>query len=282
MNTTAANPSTPYQRVERAIHLLVESAPQLPRLEALAQAVNLSPFQFQREFSAWAGLSPLQFSRVLARSQLRERLAGGGALLDVALESGLSSVSRLHDLCVTLDAMTPAECRQEGAGVTIVYGAVDTPLGPALLGSTTRGLCHFQFCSGPSTAAVELLRADWPQATLVENPVASREMAARIFQGGAETPVRVLVRGTNFQVQVWRALLTIPRGQLRSYGHLAAAIGRPQAARAVGTAIGQNPVAVLIPCHRVIQKSGALGGYRWGLSRKAALLAAEAGDAKSA
>ncbi len=262
--------------------MLVDSAPRAPKLEELARAVSLSPFQFQREFAAWAGLSPMQFSRVLARGQLRERLAGDGALLDVALDSGLSSVSRLHDLCVTLDAMTPDECRRQGSGVEIRYAVVDTPLGPAMLAATARGVCHLQFCPPEASGALEQLRGDWPQATLIEDPAASNALAQQIFQGPSGTPIRVLVRGTNFQVQVWRALLTIPTGELRSYGHLAEHIGRPRAARAVGTAIGQNPVALLIPCHRVIQASGALGGYRWGLSRKAAVLAAEAGHAKSA
>ncbi len=278
----AADQSVAYQRVERAIQILVASAPRAPKLEELAQAVALSPFQFQREFSAWAGLSPAQFSRVLMRQQLRERLVGDGALLEVAEEGGLSSVSRLHDLCVTLDAMTPDECRRQGAGVEIRCGIVETPLGPAMLGATGRGVCHLQFLADTQAGAYEGLRSEWPLATCVEDPAASAELARRIFQGPAGTPIRVLVRGTNFQVQVWRALLSIPAGSLRSYGHLAAAIGKPRAARAVGTAIGQNPVALLIPCHRVIQASGALGGYRWGLARKAAALAAEASYAKTA
>ncbi len=281
MNATAVKHAAPFLRVERAIHLLVDSAPHAPALEELARSVGLSPFQFQREFAAWAGLTPLQFSRVLARAHLRERLAGDGALLDVAADSGLSSVSRLHDLCITLDAMTPAECRRGGAGVEVGYGQVDTPLGPAMLGFTARGLCHFQFCGDSAAVALAGLRAEWPRATLVENRSACAQMVARIFRGAPGAPIRLLVRGTNFQVQVWRALLTIPPGALRSYGQLAESIGRPQAARAVGTAVGHNPVALLIPCHRVIQNSGALGGYRWGLSRKAALLAAEAGYAKS-
>lgn len=282
MTASALNQPPPYQRVERAIQLLVDTAPRAPQLEELARAVSLSPFQFQREFAAWAGLSPAQFSRVLARRELRERLAGDGALLDVALDCGLSSVSRLHDLCVTLDAMTPDECRRQGAGVEIRYAVVETPLGPAMLAATERGVCHLQFCPSEPSAAIDLLRSEWPQATLIADAAASNELAQRIFQGPHGSPIRVLVRGTNFQVQVWQALLTIPAGELRSYGHLADAIGRPRAARAVGTAIGQNPVALLIPCHRVIQASGALGGYRWGVSRKAAVLAAEAGYAKSA
>lgn len=286
-----------YQRCEHAIALLLEQGPAAARLELLAQQVGCSPFQLQREFSAYTGLSPSQFARVLSREALRARLdaqgTAGGSLLALSEASGFSSVSRLHDLTVTLEALTPAQLRAAGAGVEIAYGQVDSPWGPLRLGQTARGICHLQFVDPQeATPAAAALAAQWPQATLVEDPARAQATADALFAApaqasapapagagaGASRPLRLAlaVRGTNFQVQVWRALLAIPPGSLRTYAAIARGLGLPAgAARAVGNAVGANPVALLIPCHRVIRASGALGGYRWGLPRKAGLLAAE-------
>lgn len=275
MNTDQA--SRQYQRIKKAIEYLLEVAPQQPRLEEVAAHVHLSPFQFQREFSSGVGLSPNQFSRVLTREFLRCRLAGQKSLQEIANDAAMSSVSRLHDLCVTLEAMTPQQIRQGGKGVLLHYGFGDTPFGQAIVGTTARGICHLRF-SDDRLVACDELQKEWPQAELVHEDPTATELLARIFRSPSvenNQPIRLWLRGTNFQVQVWRALLAIPHGELRSYGQVALSIGRPKAARAVGTAIGSNPVAWLVPCHRVIQSSGALGGYRWGLTRKAAMVAGE-------
>lgn len=271
------NDARRYRRVEKAIQYLRDRAPGQPKLDEVASQVHLSPFQFQREFSDWVGLSPAQFSRVLTREYLQARLDGSSPLLDLAHTANLSSVSRLHDLCVTMDAMTPDQTRRGGAGVSIQYGLGDSPFGPAILAQTERGICHLRFFNDSAHALAELAQ-EWPAATLHRNDAAITAIFQQLFESSASAPkkpIRLWVRGTNFQVQVWRALMAIPSGELRSYGQLAQAIDKPQSARAVGTAIGRNPVAVLVPCHRVIQASGALGGYRWGVARKAALIAGE-------
>ena len=263
-----------YERIARAIGYLQRHAAQQPGLAAVAQHVNLSEHHFQRLFTRWAGVSPKRFVQYLTIEHAKLRLAESGGVLDLADAVGLSGPGRLHDLFVTLEAMSPGECRTGGAGLAIRYGVHDTPFGPAVIAVTSRGICALYFIDGGSDPAVRL-RREWPNADLREEPRSTAPFAARLFLPLASRRGRalaLLVKGSNFQVRVWRALLELPFGSLVTYGHVAEQISAPGSARAVGTAIGANPIAWLIPCHRVIRESGVLGGYRWGTERKAAML----------
>lgn len=275
-----------YQRIATAIRFITEHARQQPSLDDIAAAVNLSPFHFQRLFSQWAGTSPKRFLQVLTLERGKFLLRQQLPLLEAADELGLSGSSRLHDHFVQLEAVTPGEYQRGGAGLAIRYGVADTPFGPMFIAQTPRGLCRAAFIAADSgltdslqthkvrSAAEELaaLQAEWPAAELIEDRAAAQQLVATLFAARGSTsataPLSLHVRGTNFQLAVWRALLTIPAGQALSYGQLAAQLGQPTAARAIGNAVGANPVAFMIPCHRVIQQSGALGGYRWGPLRK--------------
>jgi AraC family transcriptional regulator of adaptative response/methylated-DNA-[protein]-cysteine methyltransferase len=285
MASRADRNSADYHRIERAIRFLDESTPVRPSLDQVARHVGLSPFHFQRLFTRWAGISPKRFSQVLALEYAKDRLRASRNLIDATYDAGLSSGGRLHDLFVTLDAVSPGEFRQEGGGLRISAGFHESPFGEALVATTERGVCSLTFHDGNRRAALRDLGARWPNATVDERPRVTAPVAARIFAAlevrdpEGLVPLGLLVRGTNFQVKVWRALLQIPVGSVATYEDIATAIGSPNAVRAVGTAIGRNPVAFLIPCHRVIRTSGALGGYRWGSSRKRAMLAWESGRA---
>jgi AraC family transcriptional regulator of adaptative response/methylated-DNA-[protein]-cysteine methyltransferase len=267
-----------YQRIARAIGYLQRHANEQPDLAAAARHVNLSEHHFQRLFTRWAGVSPKRFLQHLTLEHAKTRLTAERGILDLAGAVGLSGPGRLHDLFVTLEAMTPGEYRAGGAGLAIRYGVHDSPFGAALIAITARGICGLRFLDGPGEG-VELLRRDWPKAELRHDPAAIAPVSGRLFRPLASAPGRalaLLVKGSNFQVKVWRALLELPFATVTTYGEIAARIGAPGAARAVGTAVGGNPVAWLIPCHRVIRESGALGGYRWGTERKAAMLGWEA------
>lgn len=258
-----------YALVERAIGYIRANAADQPGLEAVAREVGLSAFHLQRVFSQWAGISPKKFLQYVTKESVLERLEHGRSLLDAAYGAGLSGPGRLHDLLVLCEAMTPGEARARGRGVTIGHAFGPTPLGPALVGWTARGVCHLAFAQGADAALGEL-RARWPLARLEERPDEGRALLERIFVR-RDAPVRVLLRGTNFQMKVWEALVKTPPAALVTYADLARAIGRPRAARAVGGALARNHVAVLIPCHRVIREGGAPGAYRWGVERKLAL-----------
>ena len=290
MITTMARPdqnSADYHRIERAIRYLDASAPSRPSLDDVARHVGMSPFHFQRLFTRWAGISPKRFTQVLALEYAKERLHDSRNMIDATYDAGLSSGGRLHDLFVKLDAVTPGEFREDGEGLQIAAGFHESPFGEVLVATTGRGVCALTFHDGNRRAALRDLASRWPNAIVEERPRATAAVAARIFRAldirepDGVVPLGLLVRGTNFQVKVWRALLQIPVGTVATYEDIAAAIGSPSAVRAVGTAIGRNPVAFLIPCHRVIRTTGALGGYRWGLPRKRAMLAWEAGRAKA-
>jgi AraC family transcriptional regulator of adaptative response/methylated-DNA-[protein]-cysteine methyltransferase len=266
-----------FELAAEAIAHLVEHRADQPSLDTLAHALGISAPHLQRLFAAQAGISPKRFLQFLNKEHAKARLAESRATLDVAFESGLSGGGRLHDLFVECEAVTPGEVRRLGRDLEIRHGVADTPFGPALFGMTPRGVCHLRFIDDTDAAALAELMAEWPHATLVEDPGMARTMARRIFEPerGAPTSLHALVRGTNFQIRVWQALLAIPEGRLTTYGDLARRLGRPDSARAVGNAVGANAIAVLIPCHRVIRESGALGGYRWGVGRKLTLLARE-------
>jgi AraC family transcriptional regulator of adaptative response/methylated-DNA-[protein]-cysteine methyltransferase len=273
-----------YARVERAIRFLEAHAEEQPGLEAVARQAGLSPYHFQRLFTRWAGLSPKRFVQALTLNRAKRALAEEGGVLDAALEAGLSGPSRLHDLFVTVEALTPGEWKRQGAGVRIAYGFHPTPFGLALVAATARGLCGLSFVEpGDQEAALAELASRWPRAELGEDVAATQGYVERVFgPGRASGALPILLKGTPFQIQVWRALLRLAPGERTSYGELARAVGRPRAARAVGAALGENPIAFLIPCHRVIRSTGALGDYRWGTPRKQAILAWEVGRARSA
>lgn len=281
----AASEAVHYRAMAAAIRHLVARWQEQPTLEELAAVAGISPFHFQRLFSRWAGISPKRFVQFLTLDNARRLLAENHSVLDVALEVGLSGPSRLHDLFVACEAMTPGEYKALGGGLTIRWGLHDTAFGLSLVGLTDRGVCWLTFAEEPDGRdALAEMAAAWPAARLVEDADATRPVAARTFRqhpGPAVEPLRLLMKGTNFQVKVWEALMRIPPGVVVSYEDVARSVGQPTALRAVGAAVGRNPVCVLIPCHRVIQKSGIIHNYRYGVPRKRALLAWEQGLAEA-
>ncbi|MER3432276.1 MAG: 6-O-methylguanine DNA methyltransferase [Leptolyngbya sp. ERB_1_1] len=264
-----------YERIAKAIAFMRQHHLEQPDLATIAQHVDFSEYHFQRLFTQWAGISPKRFLQFLTIGYAKSKIAETTNLLDLSLEVGLSSPGRLHDLFVTLEAMSPGEFKSGGRSLEIVYGVHSTPFGQCLIATTTRGICNLHFLE-TSDVSESLLRSEWSNAEMLQDQQATQEICDRIFSPIPNKPLVVFVKGTNFQIQVWRALLNIPPGGITTYQGLATAIGRPTAARAVGNAIGSNPVGYLIPCHRVIRESGELGGFRWGLDRKAVLLGWEA------
>ena len=269
--------SEDYLRIEQAIEYLERNAQRQPELSEIASAIGLSEFHFQRLFTRWAGISPKRFLQFLTKEGAKELLDRSENLLDATFQVGLSSLGRLHDLFVTTEAVTPGEYKSHGTGLTIRYGLHATPFGKCLIGVTERGICHLGFVQTSEGAAIDALVSDWKQARMIEDLAATAALVDPIFdlsrRGGS--PLHLHLRGTNFQIKVWEALLRIPPGSVTTYRQLAVEIGRPSASRAVGNAVGHNPVAVLIPCHRVIRKLGEFGNYRYGTARKKALLARE-------
>ena len=267
-----------YERIERVIRYLDAYHADQPDLASLAEVAGVSTFHFHRLFSTWAGITPKDFLQCLTLVHAKELLQKGASVLDAALAAGLSGPGRLHDLCLTLEAATPGEVKSGGAGWALLAGFADSPFGRCLIGEGPRGLCHLSFLDDDATALAEL-HAHWPKARIRCDDVAAERLAAVIFNLPRTRParpaLRACVKGTAFQVRVWRALLLVPPGTLVSYGQLAATLDCPHAARAVGTAVGHNPLAWLIPCHRVIRKTGVIGDYRWGHFRKRAMLAWE-------
>lgn len=261
-----------YERIARVIRYLNEHHTEQPDLATLAASVGLSQFHFHRLFSRWVGATPKDFLQCLTLEHVKALLRERESVLEAALDAGLSGPGRLHDLCVNLEAASPGEVKNGGAGLKITFGFADSPFGRCLIGESQRGICHLSFVERD---AVNSLRSDWPNAVFKRNDKQAAVLAARIFARTDGSALRAFVNGTEFQLRVWRALLQVPAGQLVTYGHVAAAIGRPAAARSVGGALGQNPLAFLIPCHRVIRETGAVGGYRWGPLRKRAMIAWE-------
>ncbi|MGB1109479.1 MAG: bifunctional transcriptional activator/DNA repair enzyme AdaA [Gammaproteobacteria bacterium] len=272
-----------YQLIARAIEYIEAHRAERPSLAQVADHVHLSEFHFQRLFTEWAGISPKRYLQYLTVEHAKRRLAESPNLSQLAFDLGLSGQSRLHDLFVRLEAMTPGQYRQQGQFLSIRYGFADSPFGEVLIASTDRGICHLAFLDAGRERALHDLREHWPLSELHESAQAEA-LAERVFSNfhDASKPLSVLVKGTNFQVQVWRALLNIPFGQLFSYRHMAGAIGKERASRAVGTAIAQNRVGYLIPCHRVIRQNGELSRYRWGSRRKGMMLAWEEAQASDA
>jgi AraC family transcriptional regulator, regulatory protein of adaptative response / methylated-DNA-[protein]-cysteine methyltransferase len=278
--------TTDYVRIEKAIRYLQREFRSQPDLAEVAAAVGVSEYHFQRLFRRWAGISPKRFVQYLTATHARALLRDSHSVLDAALRSGLSGPGRLHDLMVNVEAMTPGEVGRGGEGLRIAFGFHAGPFGECLIAATERGVCGMQFVGEADRAgALAELGDRWPHARLEEDASLTAAIHRRVFPAAAgeaeRTPVTLLVRGTNFQIRVWEALLRIPVGAAVSYGQLAAAVGAPGAARAVGSAVARNPIAYLIPCHRVIRGSGEVGEYRWGSARKAAMLGWEASRAEA-
>ena len=269
--------SEDYLRIEQAIQYLEKNANTQPELSEIASAVGLSEYHFQRIFSRWAGISPKRFLQFITKESAKGLLTQSENLLDTTYGVGLSSLGRLHDLFVSTEAVTPGQYKSGGAGLTIRYGLHDTPFGKTLIGTTERGICHLGFVGSSEGDAIDTLVASWQQAKMIEDHKSTASLVEPIFDLSrrSNTPLHLHLRGTNFQLKVWEALLRIPPGAVTSYQGLAEQAGLPGASRAVGTALGRNPIAVLIPCHRVIRKLGEFGNYRYGTSRKKALLARE-------
>jgi AraC family transcriptional regulator of adaptative response/methylated-DNA-[protein]-cysteine methyltransferase len=270
-------PMNDSERVARIIRFMDAGHVEQPNLDQLAAHSGLSRFHFHRLFSRWAGVTPKDFLQCLTIGHARERLQDGESVLDAALNAGLSSPGRLHDLCVTLEAATPGEIKAGGEGWTIEVGFTDSPFGICCVGVGPRGLCHLAFVEtrDRKIASASVVEA-WPHARLHWNNARAQEVGVQIFRSKSDASslanFRAFIRATPFQLRVWRALLCVPPGAVVSYGSLGAAVGAPKAARAVGTAVASNPLAFLIPCHRVIRETGIVGDYRWGHARKRSIL----------
>lgn len=264
-----------YARIEKAIHFISENRLTQPTLEEIAAHAGLSPHHFQRLFTRWAGVSPKRYMQFLTIESAREMLSNSASVLETSFGVGLSGPSRLHDLFVSVDAVTPGEYKSGGGGINIKYGFYPTPFGECLLATTERGICALEFVSDRETA-VSGLRGKWPNSAMASDGGSGAETAEQIFGQKKDEKIRIFIKGTNFQLKIWEALLKIPEGCLISYGSLSARLGISGSARAVGTAIGQNPIGYLIPCHRVLRSDGSISGYRWGQDRKKAIIAYEA------
>jgi AraC family transcriptional regulator of adaptative response/methylated-DNA-[protein]-cysteine methyltransferase len=272
--------SEDYERIEKSIKFLESNFPSQPGLKEVADHIGLSEFHFQRLFSRWVGISPKRFLQFLTKEYAKRLLENHDNLLDVTYEAGLTSPSRLHDLFVTCEAVTPGEYKSKGEGLVIKYGFHSSPFGECLLATTERGICGFFFVKNRDRKdPLTELRFFWKQADIVEDPDASRELIDRIFNqsfADAGAPLHLILNGTNFQIKVWEALIKIPFGAVVSYEDVAIQVGIPGATRAVGSAVGKNPISFIIPCHRVIRKTADFGNYGGGTARKKAILGWEA------
>lgn len=268
-----------YQRIATAIHFLKDSTLAQPSLDEAAKQVGLSPYHFQRLFRRFAGVSPKRFLQHLTSESAKELLKQSTSVLDTSFSVGLSGPSRLHDLLINVDAVTPGEYKSGGIDLQIDYGIHPTPFGKGLIATTERGICRLEFIdSTEEEITIQRLKKAWPNAHIKENETGTESIIQQIFNlqnSSTNKPLPLLLQGTNFQLKVWQALLKIPLGCVTSYGYLAKKVGYPTASRAVGTAIGNNPISYLIPCHRVLRANGGIGGYRWGTDRKLAILGKE-------
>lgn len=270
-----------YEVVRRTLQFITETWRDQPDLEEIARHAGLQPIQLQRVFSRWAGITPKQFLQALTLDHARALLKDAASVLDTTYEVGLSGPGRLHDLFVTHEAMTPGVYRARGEGVTMKYGFHSSPFGQVLVMVTEHGLAGLAFAdSGEEGAALEDMTSRWPKAFYEEDRQATEPFVRRIFdrsEWSSEQPLKIVFIGTDFEIRVWETLLRIPMGKATTYSEIAARLGKPSAARAVGTAVGKNPISFVVPCHRVIGRSGSLCGYHWGLTRKRAILGWEAG-----
>ncbi|WP_407072982.1 bifunctional helix-turn-helix domain-containing protein/methylated-DNA--[protein]-cysteine S-methyltransferase [Pseudanabaena galeata] len=272
-----------YELMAKAIAFIRQNHREQPDLAAIAQQVHLSEYHFQRLFTKWAGISPKRFLQYLTVEYAKSKIAETRNLLELMGDMGLSSAGRLHDLFVNLDAMSPHEFKTGGADLQICFGIHETMFGDCLIAITERGICNLHFLDGmDNQSAALMLREEWSKAEIIYDCKITQPISDRLFSNlpnlntVSQPPLTLYVKGTNFQIQVWRALLRIPFGGITTYQGLGRSLGRSNAARAIGNAVGSNPISFIIPCHRVIRESGELGGYRWGLERKTAILGWEA------
>jgi AraC family transcriptional regulator of adaptative response/methylated-DNA-[protein]-cysteine methyltransferase len=270
-----------YDLVKHTLAFISENWREQPSLETLADQAGLSPTHLQRLFTRWAGLSPKAFLQAVTLDHARGLLRDSASILDASYELGLSGPGRLHDLFVTHEGMSPGIYKAHGRGLNIQYGFHDCPFGRALILITSEGLAGLAFADhGKEKSALADMTARWPEATYVENQQATAAYAKRIFESERwrpDQPLKIVFIGSDFEIRVWETLMRIPFGKASTYSDIACHIGKPKAARAVGSAVGKNPISFVVPCHRVLEKSGGLGGYHWGLTRKRAILGWEAG-----
>ena len=270
-----------YDLVKHTLAFISENWRDQPSLETLADQAGLSPTHLQRLFTRWAGLSPKAFLQAVTLDHARGLLRDSASILDASYELGLSGPGRLHDLFVTHEGMSPGIYKAHGRGLNIQYGFHDCPFGRALILITSEGLAGLAFADhGKEKSALADMKARWPEAAYVENQQATASYAKRIFESERwkpDQPLKIVFIGSDFEIRVWETILRIPFGKASSYSDIASHIGKPKAARAVGSAVGKNPISFVVPCHRVLEKSGGLGGYHWGLTRKRAILGWEAG-----
>jgi len=269
------NYSEDYKRIESAINFIRERHKERPSVDEVASHTNTSRYHFQRLFKKWAGITPLQFMNSLTLEYSKQKLTESADILNTAYDAGLSGSGRLHDLFVNFEGMSPGEFKSAGEGVTISYGFSETPFGEALIASTTRGICYMGFIEDSRKSLFEDMQRRYPSSEYAENGDLASGLIDRIFDEKSKKPFNISVKGTNFQINVWRALLKIPEGKFVHYQDVANYLGMPKGYRAVASAIASNPVGYLIPCHRVLAKSGAFSGYRWGVTRKQALFVRE-------
>lgn len=283
MKSASVHGSEDYNRIAQAIAFMRQHHLSQPDLATVAQHIGLSEYHFQRLFTQWAGISPKRFLQYLTIEYAKSKISQTKSLLELTLDVGLSSPGRLHDLFVNLEAMSPGEFKTGGAGLLIRYGIHNTLFGKSLIATTARGICNIYFLdTTDEQTAEQILRLEWSKAEIIYDPQSTQPLYDLIFNSATfrdQKPLTLLVKGTNFQIQVWRALLKVPFGGMTTYQTVAEMIGCPTATRAVGNAVGKNPIGYLIPCHRVIRESGELGGYRWGLERKTIILGWEASHA---
>ncbi|MDR3628153.1 MAG: methylated-DNA--[protein]-cysteine S-methyltransferase [Ignavibacteriaceae bacterium] len=261
-----------YSRIEKAIQYLVQNYKSQPSLEEIAQHINLSEYHFQRIFTEWAGISPKKFLQFLTVEELKKELEKSKNLVEAAYNVGLSAQSRVYDLFVNIESVTPNEFKTKGEGISIDYGMHKSPFGDCIIAVTERGICSISFIDNNSDQILSKLYNDWENADIINNPKRTKIFAEQIFDAASKKDLKLLVRGTKFQIKVWEALLKIPFGSVVNYRTIADIIKEPGAVRAVGSAVGVNPVAYVIPCHRVIRREGVIGQYHWGTARKAAII----------
>ncbi|EQA72397.1 bifunctional helix-turn-helix domain-containing protein/methylated-DNA--[protein]-cysteine S-methyltransferase [Leptospira noguchii] len=272
-----------YQKIAEAIQFIQKNAISQPELDEVAKSVNLSPFHFQRLFTEWAGVSPKQFLQYITLQNAKSILSKPQAtLFDAAFETGLSGTSRLHDLFVKIEGMTPGEFKNGGENLKVRYSFQKSVFGNYLIASTEKGICNLFFYDIPKEQIVSELKEQWDRADIIEQTDENQNRVIRFFDNtlNGNEKIKLHLKGTEFQIKVWEALLKIPEGQLSSYSDIADWIGQENASRAVGTAIGKNPIGYLIPCHRVIKSTGGIGEYRWGSERKMAMIGWEASKVK--
>ncbi|WP_310621965.1 methylated-DNA--[protein]-cysteine S-methyltransferase [Flexibacterium corallicola] len=272
-----------YRVIQDTLKSISDSWREQPSLESLAHQVGLQPIQLQRVFSRWAGITPKQFLQAITLDHARQLLKDSASVFETSYELGLSGPARLHDLFVTHEAMTPGEYRRRGEGVQISYGFHQSPFGKALIMATDKGLAGLAFADdGDEQQVLEDMCRRWPAARFIQNPSVTEPYILRVFdpdQWTSDNPLKLVFIGSDFEIRVWETLLKIPMGAATTYSDIAERVGSPRASRAVGTAVGKNPLAFVVPCHRVLGKSGKLCGYHWGLTRKKAIMGWEMGFA---